>query len=505
MAATHTKLICPLTCGTVDQMRAEMANAKQAGADCVECRLDFIEHEPTPAQLSRLLDHAPVETLVTARPTSQGGRFAGDESRRLELLHAAAAHEPAVMDIEFTVPPENWPKANVVSSFHDFTGRPADLGAVVAQLSATPAAVEKIAFMAKGPEDALAALDILRNATRPCISLAMGEHGISSRILAKKFGAFGTFASLRKGRESAPGQPTLDELKTLYRWDHLDSETEVYGVVGCPIAHSMSPAIHNAAFEASGMNAVYVPFKTEPGADNFRRFMDAALARPWLDLRGLSVTLPHKENALAYVGQQNCDELSARIGAINTIIIDAHGNLRAENTDYAAAIDALCQSLLIRRQDLKGRHVAVLGAGGVARAIVAALVFYGAQVTVYNRTLGRAQALAGEFECKAADLAAGRHMDAEIVINCTPIGMYPHVDETPLPHLSPSVKIVFDTIYNPIETQLLHQAQAEGLQTVSGVEMFVNQATAQFELWTGRTAPRETMRHVVIQRLTHKR
>ena len=482
-------------------MRADLAAAARQGADAVECRLDFLNPPPDPAQLKDLLAQPPVEVIVTNRPRRQGGHFAGSEPQRLQLLRDAAALKPAFVDVEIDTPRADWPDGRIIHSHHDLEKVPENLEEIAAELEASEAAVNKIVFAAAGPEDALRALDLLRACRKPTIALAMGEAGLVSRILARKFGAFGTFAALSKGAESAPGQPTIEELKGLYRWDAITAETMVCGVIGCPIAHSMSPAIHNAAFAAADMNAVYVPLRIEPGADNFNRFMDALLERLWLDWRGLSVTIPHKENALAYVGPDNCDELAGKIGAINTITIGRDGELRGDNTDYAAAIDALCQAMGIGREDLTGRSVAVLGAGGAARAIVAALAHYGADVMIYNRTVARAEKLAEEFSCRAAGLDALKDMQAEIVINCTPIGMHPHVDASPLERIGPPVKVVFDTIYNPVETRLLRIAGQAGVRTVTGLEMFVNQAVAQFEIWTGRSGPREVMRKTVLERL----
>ena len=207
-------------------------------------------------------------------------------------------------------------------------------------------------------------------------------------------------------------------------------------------------------------------------------------------------------NALNAVGAQNVDELSRRIGAINTIRIQPDGKLTGWNTDYAAAADALCQALGIARADLADRSVAVLGAGGAARAIVAAMAHYRADVTIYNRTVARGEALAAEFGARAAGRDALGHLDAEIVVNCTSVGMHPNVADTPAPaKLLPRVMVVFDTVYNPIETRLLREARAAGCRCVTGVDMFVNQAAAQFEIWTGRDAPRHLMRQVVLDRL----
>ena len=500
-AQNNTRLICPLTAHSLSGIRAELHDALALGAEIIEVRLDYLDTPPSAAQLAELLCGVDAEVIVTNRPVRQGGRCDDDETSRLDLLRQAAAGA-TYADLEFGTHTSDWPAGRVIVSHHRFDGPLLDAPAVLAAMGQTPAAIHKIAFRAEGPEHALAALDLLRDASHPTISLAMGEHGVASRILARKFGAFGTFAAIKRGHESAPGQPTLEEFRNLYRWAHISPATAVYGIIGCPLAHSMSPAIHNAAFEAMGMDAVYVPMRVEPGAAHFNRFMDELLKRPWLDVRGLSITIPHKENALAYVGAANCDELAVRIGAVNTITIGPDGSLRGDNTDYAAALDALCTTMLIRRKDLAGRKIAVLGAGGVARAIVAAARWYGADVTVLNRTPERAATLAADFDCHHEPWSHLDRLQAEIVINCTPIGMHPNIHVSPLAEIGPSVRVVFDTIYNPIETALLRQAIACGCQTISGVEMFVNQAVGQFEIWTGRTAPREEMRHVTIHRLT---
>ncbi|OPX24279.1 MAG: shikimate dehydrogenase [Planctomycetales bacterium 4484_123] len=502
---SKTRLIAVLTQPRVDEMRSAMDAAAAAGADLAECRLDFLSEQLDRPALHRLLARRPLPVIVTCRPVRQGGRFAGPEDRRLELLATAAELGADYMDIEDDVPAGRRPKGKLILSHHDFTGRPADLENIWDRLAGSDAAVAKMAFAAAGPEDAVDACRLLHQAHRPAIALAMGPAGLPSRILARKFGAFGTYASVQAGGESAPGQLTIAQMKQLYRWDAIGPATAVYGVIGCPVAHSMSPAIHNAAFDAAGIDALYLPLRVEPGGENFDRFITALRAAPWMDLRGLSVTIPHKQNALSAVGPENVDELARRIGAINTILIEPDGALRGWNTDYAAAIDALCNALGIARDGLAGRAVAIVGAGGVARAVVAALSHYGAAVTIYNRTVARGERLAREFAAKASGLDALAELDAEIVINCTSVGMHPNTDQSPVPAQAlRRVKLVFDTVYNPIETRLLREAAAAGCRTVTGVDMFVNQAAAQFEIWTGQQAPRELMRRVVLQHLGNR-
>ena len=501
----ETKLICPLTARTVEAMRTDMIAAAADGVDMVECRLDFLEALPDDQQLHDLLIAPPVAVLATCRPAREGGQYEGDERHRLGLLERAdLIGKVAAIDIEQDVPSADRPVFShslTILSHHDFEGCPMDLDDIISSMDASDAGVNKITFTAAGPEDALRAFDVIRAQKKPTLALGMGEAGLISRILAKKFGAWGTFASLHAGAESAPGQLSLEEMRNLYRWETMNSETEIYGVIGCPIAHSKSPAIHNAAFSAAGRNAVYVPLRIEPGAENFSRFMDAALARPWFGLRGLSVTIPHKENALAYVGASNCDELAVRIGAVNTITIGPDGTLRGDNTDYAGAIDALCDKMGIERQGLTDRRVTVLGAGGVARAIVAALWHYGANVTICNRTLSRAESLSEEFGCTAKPLSEASQTDPEIIINCTSIGMHPNVEDCLLTALPNSAEIIFDTVYNPLHTKLIALGEASGAQIVTGLEMFVNQAVGQYEIWTQTPGPVEVMRNVVTKSL----
>jgi len=437
-----TALIVPLTHPSAGAMRAGMDAAAAAGADMVECRLDYLD-APARDAPAVLLAGPPLPVVATCRPTRQGGRFDGPETDRLAVLRAAAESGADYVDVEDDVPEPRWPEGPVIVSHHDFARRPGDLDGLVARMSRTRAEVVKVAFAAAGPEDALGALEVVIGAAKPAIALAMGEAGAVSRILAKKFGAFGTYASLAAGAESAPGQLTIDEMKRLYRWDALGAGTDVYGVIGCPVAHSMSPAIHNAAFAEAGLDAVYVPLRIGPD-----------------------------------------------------------GALSGWNTDYAAAIDALAAAMGTAREGLAGRRVAVVGAGGAARAIVAALAHYGAAVSIYNRTVSRARQLAAEFGADAAGLDGLARLDAEIVVNCTSVGMHPHVADSPVPaEVLGTVRAVFDTVYNPIETRLLREARAAGALCVSGLEMFVNQAAGQFEIWTGRAAPRDLMRRVVIRHL----
>ena len=322
-------------------------------------------------------------------------------------------------------------------------------------------------------------------------------------------------------------------MKGLYRYDRIDAATGLFGVIADPVGHSLSPAIHNACFGEQGMNRLYLPLLVQGGEAEFDQFLDHVLARPWLDFRGFSVTIPHKHSALKYVHAKGgfVEPLADKIGAANTLIVgsawrgrpalasrghpglarpdrgtaaesgvqgqdalatreqgqDALATgagphqLAAYNTDYAGALDAITAGMEIERKDLRNVPVAVVGAGGVSRAIVAGLTDAGAKVTIYNRTVERAKELATEFGCQFAGLDKLSTMNAKLLINCTSIGMHPNVEATPVPteYVKPDMT-VFDTVYNPAETLLLKQAKQKGARTIDGVAMFVNQAAAQF-------------------------
>jgi shikimate dehydrogenase len=271
----------------------------------------------------------------------------------------------------------------------------------------------------------------------------------------------------------------------------------------------MSPAIHNAAFDALSYDGVYLPFLVEPGYESFKAFMESFIHFEKLDLCGLSVTLPHKENALNYLVEKEAriEPLATSIGAVNTITIEK-GKLSGANTDHAAILKCICDAANITPEGLSALRVGIIGASGTARAAVAGLAYFGATVQIFNRTLIRAQHLAAEFDGRKGKVSAAsleQLNGCDVWMNCSSVGMSPHVDASPLGNFEPkwsSKTIVFDAVYNPVRTKFLQQAEAAGARTISGVEMFVHQAAAQFETWTGQTAPRDVMRDVVMKRLS---
>jgi 3-dehydroquinate dehydratase/shikimate dehydrogenase len=329
--------------------------------------------------------------------------------------------------------------------------------------------------------------------------IAMGEKGIMSRALAKKAGGFGTFCAPAGGAATAPGQVGVEAMLTTYAWPGQTAATQVFGVIGCPVAHSLSPAIFNAQFRRVRLNAVYLPLLVETEAE-LREFVEGCLARPWLNARGFSVTVPHKQAALALAGAL-ADPLTRRIGAANTLDFMEEG-VAAYNTDYAGALAALAEGLGIAEDALAKMPVAVLGAGGVARAVVAGLTQRGAHVTIYNRSAQRARDLAGAFDCQTGDWDVRHKHDALLLINCTTLGMHPALETTPMPVSGLRAEVaVMDTVYNPRETMLLKQARAAGCRTVDGVAMFVRQAMAQYLVWTSRAADTGFFERIVSDKL----
>jgi 3-dehydroquinate dehydratase/shikimate dehydrogenase len=341
----------------------------------------------------------------------------------------------------------------------------------------------------------------------------MGPAGAISRILAKVLGGFVSFASLDAQSATAPGQVTIDDMINLYNWRSLNKKTRVFGVIADPVGHSMSPAIFNAVFKETSADAVYLPLLVAGEKDCFFDFMEnvsQTVRDGIIKFAGFSVTVPHKAHAMEYAQNQGeyVDALTAGIGAVNTLKAGYTGRVSAYNTDYAGAIDALVDAMGTDRSGLHNVKAAVIGAGGAARAVVAGLRDAGAQITIYNRTLTKAKDLAGEFKCTAAGLDDLKNIDAAVVINCTSLGMSPNVDNTPLDKslIKPDM-VVFDTVYNPLETKLLKEAAEKGAVTISGVEMFIRQALLQYKHFTGNDPAGEverTMRKTVMNKLKAK-
>ncbi len=475
-----------------------LADMKAAAGFCdlMEIRLDYIQSP----DLVAILAQKPCPLIATNRVPDEGGRWTGSSEDRVELLSRAAQLGFDFVDVELGWESRLQQRGNarLIVSYHNFEETPTDLPQIHGRLVATGADIVKIVTTANSILDNARMFDLLQNAAVPTIGLCMGELGIISRILAPKFGGFLTFASLADGKESAPGQISAADMRNLYRVHKINRQTAIYGVIANPVAHSMSPAIHNAAFAAAGLNAVYVPLKVERVEEFIREFRR-------LNVQGYSVTIPHKENAMKAVDE--VDAFVRQIGALNTIV-NRDGRLYGYNTDWQAAIGAVEKVMppVVGGSPLRGKRVVLLGAGGTARAIAFGLKHKGAHTHILNRTVERAEQLASEVGCRWGPLENLERLECDVLINTTSIGMHPKVAETPAP--APLLRkgmVVFDAVYNPPVTRLLREAEAAGCLIASGVDMFVGQAAAQFELWTGRSAPADVMREVVLRRLTGKR
>ncbi len=469
----------------------------------VELRLDFFNDLSDETLQQALAVFAP-NALVTFRHPLEGGKQPDvTDAERLRYLQRAANHGVKYIDIEARTPRDGFDKrgAKLILSYHDFEKVPdeATLYSKIWQpMQAQPGVdVVKIALMPKSVDDTSIALSLYSgcndNSVRAStLILCMGETGLWTRVLAGFFGAPFTYARGEGAPGTAPGQPTWRELDELYRFRDIDKSWNVYGVIGNPIGHSLSPLMHNSAFAELGLPCVYIPFKVEGKVWGF--FQDVGQ----YILQGASITIPHKESIIT--GCHEVDPVAQAIGAVNTLkhFDYADEGYTGSNTDAPAAADCLESAL----GTLKDKHVLILGAGGAARAVAVGVKERGARVSMLNRTRERAEALAEELGATVVshdDLSALR-IDA--IVNTTPIGMYPNVDASPLEENQiPKGCLVFDTVYNPLRTRLLELAEKRGCKTVEGLEMFIGQGVRQFELWTGKAAPRELMRRVVLDAL----
>jgi len=518
-----TYLAVPIAAKNLRLAAGQVKAALAGGAEMLELRSDYLDdlNSTIVAQLIAETKSAAagIPVIVTCRDGTQGGANDWPLELRSDVLESAVAGGADFIDCEWdtylntqanakldTAVADN-PGTRLILSAHSFEG-PFERGieSVLNEIRLQRADIIKLVYTANHINDCFEAFDVLHNGRGDLIVFCMGAAGMISRIIAKKLGGFLTFASVDAATATAPGQLTIKELKDVYRWDAINRDTELYGVIGSPVAHSLSPAIHNACFADAKLNKLYLPLLVQGGRDDFYEFMDNCLTRDWLGLLGFSVTIPHKQNALSYVKQKGgfVEPLAEKIGAVNTVVFEPRATsderrITAYNTDYAGALDAISSALGIRQSGLKELPVAVVGAGGVARAIVAGLSDIGARIKIYNRTVAKAEKLAAEFGCDYAGLKEVPGLDAKLLINCTSIGMYPNINETPVPQdLLKKDLAVFDTVYNPAETLLLKQAKAAGARTISGLDMFINQAAAQFKLFTGRSPDVEFMRKTIL-------
>ena len=464
-----------------------------------ELRLDHLQDfAQLEVQLHQLLLrlHCP-QAIATCRMESAGGMFRGTSSDQAAILSAAVRAGCQWVDLEIESVQkgggellQEFRPAKVIVSFHDFLKTPA-LAPVYRRLVRLPVQMVKIATQARYLRDNLPVYRLVKahRRSRPkLVALAMGASGIPSRLLSLTWGSSFTYAAPLNHSPAAPGQIPAEIMRSVYRVEHLDKRTQLYGVLGSQASVSLSPAMQNAAFQAKHVNAVFLPCQTSQLAD----FL--AFARV-LGLQGFAVTMPFKRSILRALDW--IDPLASRIGACNTVAVQ-RGRWMGWNTDAAAVVE-----VLTKRLRLAGSRILIVGAGGAARAAAFALRAEGAEVIITARRETIARTLARAVAARAVPWASAESLEVDAVINATPVGMYPHVDGAPIDLARLRVRVVFDMVYLPRGTRLLNEARGRGLTTISGLEMLVAQGARQFEIWTGLAAPRALMEQAVRSALDH--
>jgi 3-dehydroquinate dehydratase/shikimate dehydrogenase len=466
----------------------------------IELRLDYLARPGL--ALPRIREftetHPYVSIIATCRRAASGGKFRGSIPSQLELLLKAADAGCQLIDVELQTMARLRPaqidklraKAAVVLSFHDFKSTQ-KLDERLKKMALYPADFYKIVGTATSLFDNVTMMKFLERHqdSHSLVGLCMGEQGIISRVLGVRAGSAFTFGALTADEKTAPGQVTAPELKNTYRIDQVDAATKVFGVAGDPIEHSLSPAIMNAALRRENVNGVFVPLHA-------KSLKDLLACVKEIPIQGLAITMPHKQAILQYL--DNTDPFTSKIGACNTIVRSADGKLYGFNTDTSGVVRPLEQ-----RITLQDTRILVLGAGGAARAAVFGLRDRGAQVSILNRNLATAQKLARQAHARSIKRPDLKKLEFDVIINATPVGMG-NTRESPLNAEEIKAKYVFDMVYDPAETRLLKLAKERGCEVIAGSEMFVHQAARQFEIWTGKPAPREDMLRIVMAALQQR-
>jgi 3-dehydroquinate dehydratase/shikimate dehydrogenase len=477
----------------------ERANSVVRETPFLEFRLDYLEKPllALPKLKEFLLDHTAATGIATCRRAANGGKFGGSVAAEVEVLIQAAEAGFQLADLELESA-EALKKADLeklrdtgvalIVSYHDFKST-RDLEGIFARIQPFHPEFVKIVSTANSLNDNVTLMRFLErmNDQSNIIGICMGDAGIISRVLGVRAGSAFTFAAASLGEETGPGQIAARTLIETYRIDQVDVATKVYGVAGNPIRSSLSPVMMNAAFRRETVNAVYLALQTSK-VDDLLKLVTA------IPIQGVSITMPLKQDILPYLEQT--DALTAKIGSCNTIrLLD--GKLYGFNTDV--------QGILIpleKRLSLRGAKVLVLGAGGVARAAVFGLRDKGAEVFILNRTPETAQKLARQSGSKTIRKEALAKTSFDVIINATPVGMAGLKPAPPILEAKDlNTKLVFDLVYNPLETPLIRLARQQGIPIILGVEMFVQQGARQFEIFTGKPAPEEEMFRVVLHAL----
>jgi 3-dehydroquinate dehydratase / shikimate dehydrogenase len=486
------KVCLALSGDTADDMIA-IAESMARDNPFLEFRLDYLK-QPLAAlpKIRRFLEtHQYVTAIGTCRRADNGGKFKGSLAAQLEVLSKAHAAGCPIVDLEIQSASKAKPeaiarlrsRAALILSFHDFRGT-RNLDETLGKMLEIPADFYKVVSTATTLSDNVTMMKFLQTQSgkHALIGLCMGEQGIISRVLSVRAGSVFTFAAVSADLKTAPGQVSARELRGIYRIEQVDAATRIYGVAGDPIEHSLSPVIMNTALRRENVNGVYLPLH----AQTLKELIYCTREIP---LHGLSITMPYKQAVLPYL--DNSDAHTAKIGACNTVVRGQDGKLYGFNTDVAGVVRPLEQRIAIANA-----KVLVVGAGGAARAAVFGLKERGAEVWILNRTSAKAQKLARQAKAHAIKRADLRKFAFDVIINATPVGMG-NPRDCPLKDDEIQASVVFDMVYDPVETHLLRVARSKGIAVIPGVEMFVQQAARQFEIWTGKPAPAGDMLRAV--------
>ncbi len=475
------KLCVTVTGATTAELRANRDQVQDA--DLVEVRVDPVADPSAAGALAGR--KKPV--VFTCRSASEGGHFKGSEEERRRILSDAFGLGAEYVDLEWKGScidlMERTGGRRVIVSNHDFTGVPADLDDMAQAMLSSGAEIVKIAITANSLHDCLTLRAIGQHRRVPMVLIAMGESGIASRVLAGWMGSCWTYA----GDGVAPGQIPAKRLLNEFRFRQIGARTAIYGVLGKPVTHSVSPSMHNAAFRAAGIDAAYLPLAASD-YDDFAAFAEAA------PLAGASVTAPFKVNAFERADE--CDPVSRRIQSVNTLKRSG-GKWLGCNTDVAGFLAPLESAM-----PLRGKRATILGAGGAARSVSVALASAGVQVSLAARRADQAGSVAALTGAAIVDWPPDPS-SWDLLVNATPVGTAPDTDRSPLPddYAYPSGPLVYDLVYNPPQTRFLDTAKRAGCRTIGGLDMLVAQAQAQFEWWTGQRPADRVMRDAAIARL----
>lgn len=493
--------VCVAVTGADASEMMEKAEALVRDNPFLEFRLDYLPKPglAIPKIKTFMESHPGTVVIATCRRTVAGGRFRGSMASELDILAKASGAGCQLLDVELQTASKSKPaqvqklrgRSALILSFHDFRGTK-KLDGTLEKMLAVPADFYKIVSTATTLSDNVTMIKFLAKESdqHSLIGICMGEQGIISRVLGVRAGSVFTFAALSPDEKTAPGQATAQELRNVYRIEQVDAATRVYGVAGDPVVHSLSPAIMNAAFRRENVNAVYLTLHA-------KTLKDLLACVRQIPLHGISVTMPYKEAILKHL--DNTDSHTTKIGACNTVVRAQDGKLYGFNTDAAGVVRPLERRL----PTLDGAKILVLGAGGAARAAVFGLKERGCEVYVLNRTAGPAKKLARQARARTVKRADLKKLSFDVIINATPVGMG-NTRETPLQEREINARYVFDMIYDPAETRLLKLARERGAQVIPGIEMFVQQAARQFEIWTGKPAPGDEMLRTVLLALQER-